>query len=1253
MSAKGGITEGKSHKEGGIPMVVKSTGQHVELEGGEGVINKRNMASEKTFEFEGKEKTICEIASEINSADGNGVKIDCDNVTGKKYEYAKGGKILDEEQESSFKEWMDDGNVVEFEKGVYSTQDAQYSNRLKGMDELRRYFRKEFLSDSYAKGGGVGSISLKNPYNESGHFLEGIAKENISEIYDNVSFRKFGNEFRKHIDKYFSQEYNLENVNSMSISWRELSSYIIGDGDYRVNEEQYNNFIKNFNTTYEDRKFADGGGVDDYQIYVYSDEESPTGKIYEIEDLRFPTLDGAKKYAKSKGYPINIVEMYYGSDFNKGGSVEDYKSLIGKYVNIYSMGVSLPTQNKIQDVMVSDERFRYRDITLKFDIGNAIIPLNEADLFMNNKIIIVKDSKEEYGIQLIPNQFAKGGRMSSALKLSDYETAQMSAGGYEEQMIVPQSTTGMYKEGGKVEYVDINGRNTYYFLRFPEAIGSFAWMYNDKYNEGILYNLDEFDKDYYSHLPLKSGEKLFRYSTERMIDGSKRLIKINLDRGLIYFMSEDNDDNDDKNVKFDTRGIKSQYIVLNKDMFAKGGKIVVFAENEEGYYRKISEHDTMRGAKTKMKNLLDTEEYYGVGVVPIDEWEKRYAPYPFKEGGDVPKASKMFHLPLELAVYVPSTQDVDEVISEDELNARVNEVSKYLASTFGGFTKSERVGGFMTSKSELVTEDVVPVVSFATKEDYQANKNKLVEKLSEWARKWGQEAIGFEFEGDLYYVPQKFAKGGGVDNVMKKKVKSYEELQNHPLVDFIEREYNAGAFDGTDYSYWLYLKDGYMFESLGTSQLHEGFKKDLIRAFNEENIIEKPNQFKEGGDVRDFDWYQGFKKQQLKKGTEHEMEHIDTIREFKKEGVSDQEVAEAIAKDHLEEDENYYIELEKMESSRKVSEALGEFKKNKNRNKNTRKFNLGGFMEGNEGAMIYIKMKEDLTTDLFTLSGDYFSDSTFKKDSVNLMNFISNNGYSSKLELYKSGVYADFPNKSFEVVGYDSNKYGKGGNVKPQFDSLLLSANDKKIMEVLRTLNEENATHQQREMISKFRGTNVVNELTNQVISKIYGLLFQWHNLENPIHNIVIQNAGAGNIVSLVPANLMHNVYISFDENNLFYSVESKICGIVNTTIKFSELNDYAMKSVDAIVKVYAEGNPKYDTLVADLYKSDKRAIIVGVAEFSTLKHLEEFKVTIAKNLGGLAQNQMLIPKSTHYVVINDGITDEANYTLIYGVTKI
>jgi len=669
MSAKGGITEGKSHKEGGIPMVVKSTGQHVELEGGEGVINKRNMASEKTFEFEGKEKTICEIASEINSADGNGVQIDCDNVTGKKYKYKKGGNILSEEEEQDFDAWFEDGNVYEIEDGVYATQDYQWNNRIKGKEELKKFYAKEYLDRRYENGGGVNdyqiyilsdeesptgkiyeiedlrfptldgakkyakskgypielveinygkyksggsvdAIVLQYPYT-NGNFREDIAKENISKIMNHVSFRKFGNEFRKHIMPSFTQEFNSERLTA-NYRWSELASYIIGDGSYYVTEEQYNNFIKNFNTTYEDRKFEDGGAL------------------------------------------------------------QDYKSLIGKYVNIYSMGVSLPTEHQIKDVMVSGENFRYRYITLKFDIGIAPIPLNEGTAFMENQIIYVNDNKEEFGVQLIPNQYAKGGRMSNTLKLEDYETASMSAGGYEEQMIVPQSTTGIYKEGG-----------------------------------------------------------------------------------------------------------------------------------------------------------------------------------------DVPKASKMFHLPLELAVYVPSTQDVDKVISESELKARVDEVSKYLATTFGGFTKSERVGGFMTSQSELVTEDVVPVVSFATKSDYEANKNKLVSKLSEWARKWGQEAIGFEFEGDLYYVPQKFDKGG---------------------------------------------------------------------------------------DVRDFDWYKGFKKDQLKKGTEHEMEHIDTIRDFKKKGVSDREVAEAIAKDHLEEDENYYIELDKMESSRKLSEAIKEFEKYKGYRKNSRKYKHGGYM---------------------------------------------------------------------------------------------------------------------------------------------------------------------------------------------------------------------------------------------------------------------------------------------------------------------
>lgn len=93
--AKGGITKGKSHAEGGMPMVVKSTGQKVELEGGEGVINKKNMADTQKHEFEGKMLTKCEIASEINSDGGNGVEIDCDGIVGKKYKHQDGGRLAE------------------------------------------------------------------------------------------------------------------------------------------------------------------------------------------------------------------------------------------------------------------------------------------------------------------------------------------------------------------------------------------------------------------------------------------------------------------------------------------------------------------------------------------------------------------------------------------------------------------------------------------------------------------------------------------------------------------------------------------------------------------------------------------------------------------------------------------------------------------------------------------------------------------------------------------------------------------------------------------------------------------------------------------------------------------------------------------------------------------------------------------------------------------------------------------------------
>jgi hypothetical protein len=64
------------------------------------------------------------------------------------------------------------------------------------------------------------------------------------------------------------------------------------------------------------------------------------------------------------------------------------------------------------------------------------------------------------------------------------------------------------------------------------------------------------------------------------------------------------------------------------------------------------------------------------------------------------------------------------------------------------------------------------------------------------------------------------------------KVRSFKQLQNHPLVKEIWTEYQPGVCDGTDYTYWLSLVDGYHFKILGQTAITEGTKRELINAFN-------------------------------------------------------------------------------------------------------------------------------------------------------------------------------------------------------------------------------------------------------------------------------------------------------------------------------------------------------------------------------------------------------------------------------------
>jgi len=50
---------------------------------------------------------------------------------------------MNKAQLKEFNKWMNDGNVIKMADG-YTTQCAQYQNRLKDLDALKKYYCKEF-----------------------------------------------------------------------------------------------------------------------------------------------------------------------------------------------------------------------------------------------------------------------------------------------------------------------------------------------------------------------------------------------------------------------------------------------------------------------------------------------------------------------------------------------------------------------------------------------------------------------------------------------------------------------------------------------------------------------------------------------------------------------------------------------------------------------------------------------------------------------------------------------------------------------------------------------------------------------------------------------------------------------------------------------------------------------------------------------------------------------------------------------------
>ena len=519
-------------------------------------------------------------------------------------------------------------------------------------------------------------------------------------------------------------------------------------------------------------------------------------------------------------------------------------------------------------------------------------------------------------------------------------------------------------------------------------------------------------------------------------------------------------------------------------------------------------------------------------------------------------------------------------------------------------------------------------------------------------------------------------KHGGRVNHFSDEVEHYYDLENHPLVDSIEKEPNRGwnplDEESNEYNYRLYLKEPYVFSAdykfwYGVTRPN---KDELLSAFNEMlPIIHKKDiknyhaEYKEGGEVDDDDFtekWKSFKSSvadaftkkptSLNEATNVEMEHKGTINEFKRNDISTREVAKEIAKDHLKEDKDYYKKLDIVES-KELGDILSEYDKLKNKRKNRKQFALGGSTDYTP-HMVHLTFSENHAVDIYDNEGKYEGVSTFVKDKVYAFEFLNNRGTTTALQIPYTNKYIIVPNDIISIHGYDK-KFAQGGNVPSPYKRYesILDENDIKILSLLRSSfnytndDESRMTIHQKELISTFKGVNVANQLSTEIITKMYSILFQDHNNELPINKLILWNVGVGNIVNLAPT-YVEKISVVTDEN-IFEKIEQEICSIVNSynyNKQWMFGMDESEYKYDAIMYVYPNTNPSDSSWFTSKVKELKnKSTGLAICEFSGDDAMNEF-ISNTNEIDGRTKYK--------FYKIQKGITENATRTLIFTLKR-
>ena len=358
----GGMLVGKRHSEGGIKAINKSTGQPIEMEGGEVVITRNAVSDNKKRSFNGKMMTNRQILSEINQSGGgvsfadggeipDNVKFDCNA----QYEY--GGKTM---CGKDLAKKMAKGGAVDDDMSELTSAVQQMNEMMQEGGEVERISEENYevqvvytQPDFYRK---LATINLKEVNIENG-FIKSFTPFTLGEAF----FKSSDNTYQ-----------DLKLDSEFDFSLKDASE------EYRINvtKEDIENFISSLKAFQDVLKPID---VDE-DIYIKRADTK-------IERIR---IDG-QPYEGTEGYEDTILE-----------NLEGY----GNFNTTYEINPkgSVTSSGQKWFPISSNEGRAYLDY---FDFKNSLYftdptkePLNFITVYpvMGNQNVPLIDSNSQFGV---------------------------------------------------------------------------------------------------------------------------------------------------------------------------------------------------------------------------------------------------------------------------------------------------------------------------------------------------------------------------------------------------------------------------------------------------------------------------------------------------------------------------------------------------------------------------------------------------------------------------------------------------------------------------------------------------------------------------------------------------------------------------------------------------------------------------------------------------------------------------------------